>query len=309
MSTTSYAQLPLLGGWGRMACNGSKFCTSYLRDAGGSLVGGVAGAVSSNGADWSQIAFSLDVLVRNVYATAATFVAFNGSTLAETSPDGVTWTSRTLPVSASGPCAVKAGRICALRGGSTNVILTSDDGGATWASRTLPSIAGWSTITATATKFYIMASGTTKAASSTDGITWTARTLPFLDYGYNISSIGELFCAKISGTSVATSADGITWGTPTDLAWYDGLGLMNVINGRFVLVSATGNYLIASGDGQTWAKHDIPIPGVWVTAATNDAVFCFPPEYGDQALVSDDLNFAFLPPIFWTNFSGQTESL
>lgn len=136
------------------------------------------------------------------------------------SPDGITWTARTLPLSVAVAGIAWNGTVfCAVCGaiGASNVALTSPDG-ITWTQRTLPQSLYWSDIEWNGTVFVALAGGnspTNICATSPDGITWTQRVMPVATYWRKIKWNGVIFLAIAGGatnTSIyATSPDGITW--------------------------------------------------------------------------------------------------
>lgn len=183
------------------------------------------------------------------------FVAVQSSTVA-TSPDGITWTARSCPVSAFIDVAWAPSLGLFAMVSTTGAIATSPDG-TTWTSQTSPlSSGGAITWSADLAKFVIVGtSGTPLGATSTDGVTWTGRTIPAgLWNGVAWSPSLALFaaCGSFSTTCIVTSPDGVTWTARTtsiicsSIAWSDTLGL-------FVAVSATN--VITSSNGTAWTTH------------------------------------------------------
>jgi hypothetical protein len=107
-----------------------------------------------------------------------------------TSPDGITWTTRTSAVNnywASVTWGGPAGQetfVAVSNSGTGNRVMTSPDG-ITWTSRTSASDNNWNSVTSGGTigqeRFVAVSStGTgTRVMSSTDGVTWTTRTSAF----------------------------------------------------------------------------------------------------------------------------------
>lgn len=200
----------------------------------------VAMSVSQN---WSSAVWSPELGI---------FVAIAGNynlttTVAATSPDGVTWTARTLPGTATHWSSVtwspELGIFCAVAGAiqkgqsgtrTTNRAAISSDG-INWTSVTLPSTVAWTCITWSPDRgifLIVTAASGGRSAYSSDGIIWTTDT--------NMSGIATnnkfvsvcwspqlgLFCAT-SGCqggqdggqadredmtiSLATSPNGTTW--------------------------------------------------------------------------------------------------
>ena len=106
-------------------------------------------------AGWYSIAWNGTVFC----ATAAS------STIAATSPDGITWTQRVLPANANWHAIAWNGTVfCAVAGYST-IAATSPDG-ITWTQRTLPVSANWYSIAWNGTVFCAIAVGSTIAATT-----------------------------------------------------------------------------------------------------------------------------------------------
>ena len=224
------------------------------------------------GKDWSAIAVSPS----GVFCALPTV----SGNVAATSPDGVTWTQRTLPSSdiwVAVACSPTTGVFCAITGNTTsarNVAATSPDG-ITWTARTLPSTSNWTDITCSpAGLFCAIAYNGTVAATSLDGITWTARTLPVSAYWIAIAvNPSGLFCA-VSGTggTAATSPDGATW-TQRSLgvndSWKD--IACSPTTGLFCALrdgnGFAGNFF-TSPDGITWTMRGTSNPALGLNKIT-----------------------------------------
>jgi hypothetical protein len=184
------------GGWSSVTYSGSRFVA--VRFAGG------ASAVqrvmwSSDGISWQYAttvpAFLSWTSVAYGGTASPLFVAVNENgavgTCVMTSPDGVTWTSRTVPTAllwnsvtwGAGPNLFVA---VARNGATTTNIITSPDG-ITWTSRTSPAANSWRSVTfganiITGTSYYIAVSSTAATANkimySTNGTTWVGVTGP-----------------------------------------------------------------------------------------------------------------------------------
>lgn len=153
-----------------------------------------------------------------------------------TSPDGVTWTTRTSPV-----------------------------GTDTW--RDLVYASGLSLLVAAG-------DGTTKVATSPDGITWTARpsqTVSLKAIAYS-PTLNRLVGVSAATAQFYTSADGITWAAVTsgithiynDITWSPTLG-------KFLAV--TSNFVASSTDGLVWTEVAGPANLTYVTWSTPLGIF------------------------------------
>jgi len=134
---------------------------------------------SNNGASWSQQATGTSIGSAQALAYGNnTWIACSGnSTAAATSPDGVTWTARTLPVAGFNHITFDNGLFVATRNASANVCYTSTDA-INWTSRTLPATGSWQEPFYGNGIWVLYIGSTTTAATSPDAITWTQKTLP-----------------------------------------------------------------------------------------------------------------------------------
>jgi hypothetical protein len=210
-----------------------------------------------------------------------------------TSPDGITWTTR----STSGidnewysVCwGAELGLFCAVgKSGTGNRVMTSPDG-ITWTTQTSASDNNWTdvcwspelslfcAVSATGTGNMVM--------TSPDGITWTTRTTATGTvswWGVCWSAELGLFCAtgQYTTSAVMTSPDGITWTTRTTpnkswrhVAWAPELKLFTTITW-----DNTGYGAMTSPDGITWTSQT-STPNGWLGV-------CWSPELGIFCAVS-----------------------
>jgi hypothetical protein len=105
-----------------------------------------------------------------------------------TSPDGVSWTPRTSPLTAWGYRVAWDGSLWVATGSHPNNLATSPDG-ITWTLRTsqIPGIV--TGIASNGDLWVTVGQGGAAAsiATSPDGITWTARTSPFTVGAYGVA--------------------------------------------------------------------------------------------------------------------------
>jgi hypothetical protein len=164
-----------------------------------------------------------------------------GDSVAATSPDGITWTARTIPAGTYQSVAWNGTVFVAV---GNSVVATSPDG-VTWTARTIPA-GTYTGVAWNGTSF--AAVGNNVAATSPDGVTWTARTIPAGTY-YGIAWSGSAFAAVGSGPTAATSPDGVTWTARTITR----AALAIVWTGtQFVAVGSSGASI--SPDGVTWTN-------------------------------------------------------
>lgn len=272
---------------------------------------------------WQAIAYGNGVFVAVV----------SNSATAATSPDGITWTQRTLPASASWSAITYGGGLFVAVAANAAIAVTSPDG-ITWTQRALPSSAGWNTV-AWGGGMFVVVGGTASAASSPDGITWTTQTIPTAVAWSSVTYGGGLFVAvSTAGSAVAASSpDGIIWtqrAMPSAASWtavaYGNGTFVAVTNtavaasstngttwttrtnatsaawdgvtyggGLFVAV-ATGNTTAAasSPDGITWTTRALPVSVNWMSVAYGAGMFC--------AVASNSVSSATAPDaITWTS--------
>jgi uncharacterized repeat protein (TIGR02543 family) len=185
------------------------------------------------------------------------------------SPAGSTWTTRTLPSSASWYSVTYGnGVFVAVAWG--NAAATSPDG-ITWTARTLPSPANWMSVTYGNGVFVAVAYNSTAEATSPDGITWTARTLPSPLQWSSVTYGNGVFIAVAHGQDAASSPDGITW-TWRTLPRYLNWESVTYGNAVFVAVGSASNVAATSPDGITWTARTLP-PDYWRSVTYGNGVF------------------------------------
>lgn len=245
-----------------------------------------SGALPSTGSE----AWSRPVWNGTVWCTTAAWGADYGtSNKAATSPDGITWTQRTLPSNASWEKLAWNGTVfCALGAGngSSNKAATSPDG-ITWTARTLPASRAWKGITAKDGVFCAVAQSSAVAATSPDGATWTERTLPSSDGWQDVTSDGSQFCAIAFGSNkAATSPNGVTWTARTLPSISNWLAIAH--NGAVFCATSDSAVTAVSSDGITWTAHALPQGGSRYGIAAGDGVFCTVANNSNSALLSLD---------------------
>lgn len=200
-----------------------------------------------------------------VYANGL-FVAVSGvnagSNVIVTSPDGITWTQRTLNQT------VKWTGIAFGNDVFVAVNTTSGNGGAntsttgvSWTTRSTP--VGFEDIAFGNGLFVAITTTSNSVYTSPDGITWTARTTPSTVRAGSITYGNGRFVIVASSTGSThynetfTSTDGINWTASTIPAlsrWID----VAYGNGVFVAVSNIDNLCAVSADGLTWELYSRP---------------------------------------------------
>jgi hypothetical protein len=197
-----------------------------------------------------------------------------------TSPDGITWTSRTSPSNNNDWYAVTWGgptgqeKFVAVAnngdGAAGDGVMTSPDG-ITWTTRTSASDEQWYGVTYAAGLYVAVGtpsfSTTALVMTSPDGITWTIRTAAADSEWSSIAFGGGLFVAMSTsspGNIVMTSPDGITWTSRTSAADNSWTGV-TYANGLFVAVAknGTGNRVMTSGTYVRSSANAVPL---WMQA-------------------------------------------
>ena len=206
-----------------------------------------------------------------------------------TSPDGLTWTKRTLPVAAlSSPGICWNGTIFVLMGQyatgiKNHAFLTSPDG-LTWTKQADGESVGlWKRIAWNGQTFCAIGVGRGDQGcyASTDGIKWMPRNILDLNKGRwtDIIWTGKLFCAVFSevhskGTFAVTSPNGSTWSVSqlsmaaNSVAW----------NGKVlcaITATALDTAVAVSSDGLVWTTYAKALPvGSWSRICWTGKMFC-----------------------------------
>jgi hypothetical protein len=205
------------------------------------------------GANWQAMAYGNGLFVAMPYGTGTV----------ATSPDGITWTQRSMPVVANWTAVTYGGgQFVAVTNGA--VAATSPDG-ITWTARVLPTTANWAALAYGGGVYVAVSVGTAVALTSPDGITWTQRTLPATIAWYGLAYGNGMFVttANTSGVTIATSPDGTTW-TQRSMPVTGTYRSVTYGGGLFMAVSATsGAVAVSSPDGITWTQRTLPATAVW----------------------------------------------
>lgn len=197
--------------------------------------------------DWTSITYGNGLFVA---------IAYHGLNQLMTSPDGITWTPRKVPVANWNSICFGNGIFVAV--GDEGKVMSSSDG-ITWTERPSVNDNNWNAVTYGNGLFVAVAStsGTNEVMTSPDGITWTAQTSALLAYWTSITYGNGLFVAVGYSDYVMTSSDGISWTLRTALtgsAWAS----VTYGNGIFVAVDIGGNELLTSTDGINWTLRTAP---------------------------------------------------
>jgi hypothetical protein len=252
---------------------------------------------SSNGSTWfsSTLPAGLD-WIRGAWNGSVFAIIGNNSATAYTSPDAVTWTSRTIQNRSWTGIAWNGSVFCAVADGNTTTDCSTSPDGITWTNRTVSSASFWKDIAWNGSVFCAVASNTNKAMTSPDGTTWTGRTLPTTDDWCYIKWNGSVFCAISNYGAFATSPDGTTWTTRTSpntgVIW---AGM--AVNGTTFCIVDNDNTGVSytSTNGITWNTGSYTVTANQLTGLAGDGTYFITPKTDTNiALRSTD-------GLTWTN--------
>ncbi|WP_313919878.1 phage tail protein, partial [Tahibacter sp.] len=200
-------------------------------------------------------------------------VAFN-TNICATSPDGITWTDRTLPITDYWQDIASNGSIFVLVGSTANCYTSPD--GITWTARAMPS-AGYTTQVEWGGGQFLAIRDSQPFATSPDGITWTAQSAPASgNYGKALAWNGSVWVTvkHFSTGDIMSSPTGVagSWTSrqvPTGSNW----DAIAVKGSRFCLTSSgtAGSYI--SDDGITWTYYTGGLPSGVNSIASDGSVF------------------------------------
>ena len=182
------------------------------------------------------------------------------SGMAQTSPDGITWTASSTAgtgIAASiGGLAYGAGLFVAVGGtpspsaSYTGAIFTSPDG-ATWTEQATPPGSGTLAPTAYGNNVYVAIDGQNNAVvASSDGITWTRHPL---GTAFSAAMLGGALAfgdGVFLSSSLSTSTDGVTWTAPRPLP-----DVQNTNSGIFLGATYANNHWLAVGSFELILTH------------------------------------------------------
>ena len=182
---------------------------------------------------------------------AGLFVAVGYSGGIVSSPDGVTWTNRTVSTWASYTLqgiTFAAGLFVAV--GNFGLLLTSPDG-INWTART-SGIGGDINGVAYGAGVFVYVGAGGELRTSTDGMTWTARTSGVSQLTRVFFDNGLFVAVGLSGT-ILTSPDGVTWTARTS-GTSEALGAISYGAGLYAVGGNAGT-ILTSPDGVTWTAR------------------------------------------------------
>jgi hypothetical protein len=136
----------------------------------------------------------------------------------------------------------------------------------------------------------VASSGTgNRVMTSPDGITWTSRNAVADDYWYSVTYGNGIFVAVGFYGSVMTSPDGLSW-TRRSSASSNSWNFVTYSNGLFIAVSqdGAGDRIMTSTDGSTWTSRVNPTDNDWrsVTYGTSTLVAVSIDGNGNRVMTS-----------------------
>lgn len=177
------------------------------------------------------------------------FVAV-GNNVLYTSPDGITWTSRTSPTNINYQDVIYANSLYVAFGTTVAGNLATSSDGITWTSRSV----GSGNITQVIYAGGLFVAATTGGVyTSSDGLTWTLRTTGLI--AANVVSVGYIGTTYYAGTTAngyyATSTDGVTWTLKRDASGGGFYSFFNV-NSKAVGVGDMGIVVLSGGTREAY---------------------------------------------------------
>lgn len=177
------------------------------------------------------------------------FVAV-GNNVIYTSPDGITWTSRTSPANINYQDVIYENSLYVAYGTLVAGNLATSTDGITWTSS---SVGAGNVIQVIYAGGIFLAATTGGVYTSSDGLTWTLRTTGLV--AANHTSVGYVGATYYAGSSAngyyATSPDGTTWTLKRDISTGGFFAFFDV-NGKAVGVGDMGIVVLAGGTREAY---------------------------------------------------------
>lgn len=230
---------------------------------------------------WASRTSSSDLSYTSVAYGAGTYVAVADAggvaNCVMTSPDGLTWTTRTAIEGQWFGVTYGAGLFVAVGVSATAGGVMTSPNGVTWTARTASSLHTWKAVVFGGSQFVAV---TTSAAAvvmtSPDGLTWTDRVIPLASSWAAVTYGAGRFVAANNAattTSFLYSDDGVTWTlvTVTDPGVINKTWTGIAYNGRFVAVASGGDIAYSVDAAATWAPATAPEANPWTAIANGSA--------------------------------------
>ncbi len=199
----------------------------------------------------------------NTQSVTPVFITNYSTTAVQTSPDTVTWTSRTLPATSNWTGATPGTQTIVIVTASANTSAAYTYDAITWTAATMPSNGPYTTpVYGSSTYVSTKTASTTAFAYSTNGTTWSAGTFPTSGAWTVVYGGGQwvAFQANVSTNVCMSSTDGINWTNrtfPTTQTWFD----VAYGGGTFVATNtaSTTTHAYSTNGGVSWTTMTAPV--------------------------------------------------
>jgi hypothetical protein len=225
-----------------------------------------AGAISTDGASWTETVLSLSAFIGIAYGDGK-FVAISyQSPLVAYSTDGITWTSHFIGINEATAIAYGNGRFVVVGRGGSGAYSTN---GISWSSHMIP-YTDWNAIAYGSGVFVISSLSMSGLAWSTDGVSWTFTTAQSpLNWETVTYGNGKFVVLSRQSSAIAYSTNGFAWSISylPDISPSYWASVASG-NGRFVVIS-NGFYVglnsvaVISTNGVDWSQqNNLPVAGM-----------------------------------------------
>ena len=214
------------------------------------------------------------------------YMAANGTTTYATSTNAITWTSRSATYALNGIAYGNSKWVAVTSDGSTNAQTSTD--GITWTSRTIGAGNRYAPLVYGASGFATPLYDSANMQTSSDGITWTNRSLANANYWAAMNyDNGVYFAAQNGDSSYAYSTNNTSYTGGTWSALYYRQGAYGA--STWVIVYLSNNTCLSSTNGTTsWTTRTLPSSGNWTGCAYGNGVFVATKSGSDGAATSTD---------------------
>lgn len=236
----------------------------------------------------SNISFAAMPSISNhqdvVYGNGLYVAISYGSANVFTSPDGLTWTQRSMPASRNW-VSIAFGIVYSNDGGvwgnyprfvavayGTNIAAYSADG-ITWTETTLPYTANWTRVKWTFGAFELLQSGSNYYASSSNGQQWSGGAFPLAGTWSSIANTNTKAVALASSLGHAAFRTNLTGWTNYVLPVLANWSNIATDGSKFVTVSNGNRYCMVSEDGLNWTLGYMPRSIAYQTLIYADGEF------------------------------------
>ena len=223
---------------------------------------------------WTYNAIGAAPNLRDVAYGANLFVGVGSTGTIYSSPDAVTWTSRTPPNVPNYTAITYAnGRFVAVGAttGAGPIPVAYSDDGITWS---LPATGFSATRQGIAygNGLWVAVASNASSVSSDNGLNWTTTTpIAELSFISGLSFGNGTFCATGTSGNIATSTNGTSWSTvsvPTSST------IVDIVFGNQIFVALDGNgQIFTSSDTLTWTQQRSIDGDVWKTVTFGNGRF------------------------------------